>query len=48
MQDDDSDLECELEACPPVINEAAIEASNCVKVRFNINAFGRQLCCIIL
>ncbi|KNA10718.1 hypothetical protein SOVF_141520 [Spinacia oleracea] len=30
--DDDSDLEYELEACPPVSDEAAIEASNCVKV----------------
>lgn len=30
--DDDSDLECELEACPPVSNEAMMEASNCVKV----------------
>lgn len=39
MQDDDSDLEYELEACPPVSDEAAIEASNCVKVRFDINSF---------
>ncbi|XP_010692386.2 uncharacterized protein LOC104905510 isoform X1 [Beta vulgaris subsp. vulgaris] len=37
--DDDSDLECELEACPPVINEAAIEASNCVKVLASGSAY---------
>ncbi|XP_021776345.1 uncharacterized protein LOC110740170 [Chenopodium quinoa] len=35
--DDDSDLEYELEARPPVSNEVATEALNCVKVRFNIN-----------
>uniref|UniRef100_A0A803LK52 Uncharacterized protein n=1 Tax=Chenopodium quinoa TaxID=63459 RepID=A0A803LK52_CHEQI len=31
-EDDDSDLEYELEARPPVSNEAATEALNCVKV----------------
>ncbi|XAR48493.1 hypothetical protein NMG60_11031327 [Bertholletia excelsa] len=30
--DDDSDLECELEAFPPVSNEALTEAAACVKV----------------
>lgn len=32
LQDDDSDLECDLEAFPDVSNEAATEATACVKV----------------
>lgn len=32
FQDDDSDLECELEALPPVSVESASEAAACVKV----------------
>lgn len=32
FQDDDSDLECELEAFPPVSVECASEAAACVKV----------------
>jgi len=32
FQEDDSDLECELEALPPVSVESASEAAACVKV----------------
>ena len=32
LQDDDSDLDCEMEVVPPVNNEAVSEASACVKV----------------
>lgn len=34
FQDDDSDLDCELEALPPVSEESALEAAACVKVNW--------------
>ena len=44
MQDDDSDLEHELEACPSVSSEASAEAAACVKVsKINVISIKKKI-----